>query len=277
MSPFWIDSHCHLDAAEFDGDRVGVMAAARQAGVTRIVIPAIGRSNFGRVAECAAQCPGGAYALGIHPLFTAQADESDIDVLRDAIEVALPDARFVAIGEIGLDFFVPALTSPDARARQEWFYTEQMKLAREFALPVLLHVRRAQDMILRQLRRIAVPGGIAHAFNGSRQQADMFVGLGFKLGFGGAMTFTRALQIRQRATEMPPSALVLETDAPDIPPDWLMRGQASVRNTPAELPRIAAVLAQLRGWSIEDTAGITSANVAAVLPRLDLSEVLSSV
>jgi len=272
LSRIWIDSHCHLDAAEFDADRPQVIAEAAVAGVARIVIPAVALSNFGQVANCATQCPGGAYALGIHPLFTPLAAESDIDAMRDAIDIALNDARFVAIGEIGLDYFVPALTTPEARARQEWFYVEQLKLAKAYALPVLLHVRRSQDMILKQLRRVGVPGGIAHAFNGSRQQADMFVGLGFKLGFGGAMTFARALQIRERVRQLPESALVLETDAPDIAPEWLIRQQAmtrsTARNTPGQLPEIAASMADLRGWTLAETALATTRNVCEVLPRL---------
>ena len=146
-------------------------------------------------------------------------------------------------------------------------------------LPVILHVRRSADALLKHLRRLReaarpVPGGIAHAFNGSEQQAQAFIELGFKLGFGGAMTFERALQIRRLATELPAEALVLETDSPDIPPHWLYRtaeqraqGLRS-RNEPAELPRIAETLAALRGWSLEETQCITTANAVAALPRL---------
>jgi TatD DNase family protein len=159
-------------------------------------------------------------------------------------------------------------------ARQERFYTAQLKLARDNGLPVILHVRRSADGLLKGLRRIAVAGGIAHAFNASRVQADLFVGMGFRLGFGGAMTFDRALQIRRLAVDLPATALVLETDAPDIPPHWLYRtaaqraaGEAG-RNEPAELPRIAATLAALRGWTINETAAQTRANALAALPRL---------
>jgi len=150
------------------------------------------------------------------------------------------------------------------REKQEHFYSEQLKLAREFDLPVLLHVRRSQDIILKYLRRIAVPGGIAHAFNGSFQQAATFIGLGFKLGFGGAMTFPRSLQIRRLAAEVSLGAVVLETDAPDISPAWLH----PQRNTPDQIPRIGQVLAELRGMDIADIAAATSANAHAVLPRL---------
>ena len=160
--------------------------------------------------------------------------------------------------------------------RQQYFYRAQLKLAQRFGLPVILHVRRSADQLLAGLRRIEVPGGIAHAFNGSDQQAQAFVDLGFKLGFGGTLTFERSLQIRRLATELPDWALVLETDAPDIPPQWLYKpaaeradGSASSRNEPAELPRIAESLAALRGWSLAQTAAITSANCRAALPRLD--------
>jgi TatD DNase family protein len=174
------------------------------------------------------------------------------------------DERFVGIGEIGLDLFVPELTTEAMREKQTHFYVEQLKIAREFDLPVILHVRRSQDLLLKHLRRIAVAGGIAHAFNGSEQQAQAFISLGFVLGFGGAMTFTRALQIRRLASQLPLEAVVLETDAPDISPAWLHPGM----NTPAQLPKIAAVLAELRGQPLEQIAAQTSQNVARVLPRL---------
>ena len=269
----WIDTHCHLDAAEFDGDRDAAKTRAVEAGVEAIVIPAIAVSNFTTVAELAATTKGGAYALGIHPLCTPKADDADIAALRAAIEAALPDPRLVAIGEIGLDFFVPQLTTQAARKRQEWFYDEQLKLAREFGLPVLLHIRRAQDAVLAGLRRIAAAGwgagGITHAFNGSRQQADQFVALGLRLGFGGAMTYERALRIRSLAAELPDEALVLETDAPDIAPVWLHRGPGDTgRNAPSELPRIAETLAALRERSLADIATMTTNNARAALPRL---------
>lgn len=260
----WIDTHCHLDASEFSGEENAVAERAAQQGVSCIVIPAIARSNFSTVAAFAHQQANCAYALGIHPIYVPQAEESDLSVLRESISTALNDPRFVAIGEIGLDFFVPGLNESPMREKQEHFYSEQLKMARDFDLPVLLHVRRSQDTLLKYLRRIPVRGGIAHAFNGSFQQAQAFIKLNFKLGFGGAMTFTRALQIRRLATELPPDALVLETDAPDIAPMW----RHPQRNSPEELPRIGEVLAGLRGISVEALAKITSDNARAALPRL---------
>jgi len=183
------------------------------------------------------------------------------------------------VGEIGLDHFVPELQDEASRALQEQLYAAQLGLAAEHALPVILHVRRSADGLLKHLRRLKeqgrpVPGGIAHAFNGSEQQAQAFIELGFKLGFGGAMTFDRALQIRRLAAELPAHAIVLETDAPDIPPHWLYRTAAQraegerSRNEPAELPRIAETLAALRGWSLDETRRITTDNALAALPKL---------
>lgn len=265
----WIDSHCHLDAPEFDPDRDAVVAAARAVGVRTMVIPAVAAAHF-EGARLLAHRHGLAYALGLHPLWLDRADDADLDRLQQALADHRDDPRLVAVGEIGLDHFVPGLD----RARQERFYLAQLRIARDAGLPVILHVRRSADALLKGLRRIEVTGGIAHAFNGSRVQAMAFADRGFRLGFGGTLTFDRALQIRALARELPETVPVLETDAPDIPPHWLYRtaaqraaGQTS-RNTPAELPRIAAELAALRGWTAGHAAAVTSANAVAALPRL---------
>lgn len=262
----WIDTHCHLDAGEFGAESDAVAERAGQQGVRWIVIPAVARDNFQTVAELAQRHPNCVYALGIHPMYVEQAGESDLDALHTAAQAALDDPRFVAIGEIGLDFFVPGLNQSPLREKQEHFYIEQLKLARDLDLPVLLHVRKSQDIILKYLRRIKVRGGIAHAFNGSEQQAAAFIELGFKLGFGGAMTFPRALQIRRLASRLDQDAIVLETDAPDISPVWLHPD----RNSPAQLPRIGEQLASLRMMPVDDLARITWRNACDVLPRLGL-------
>lgn len=252
----FVDTHCHLDAAEYAADRDAVVEAARESGVTQIVVPAVGRENFGLVADLDLRYPGCRHALGIHPMYVDRAQESDIDEL----DAQLALGRAIAVGEIGLDFFVEGYD----QARQEWFFAEQLKLARKHGLPVLLHIRRAQDSILKHLRRIAVRGGIAHAFNGSRQQADAFIALGFKLGFGGALTYPRALRIREHAASLPLEAIVLETDGPDIPPAFAPRS----RNDPGNLARIAAELARLRAVPLASLADATTANARTVLPRL---------
>jgi TatD DNase family protein len=259
----WIDTHCHLDASEFDADRDAVATDAQRSGVDRIVIPGVERANFATVRALAHRIEGGAYALGIHPLFTPRAADDDLRVLRDEIEASLDDPRFVGIGEIGLDYFVPTLDD----ARQRFFYDEQLKLARTFDLPVICHVRKSQDKVLKGLRVHGIRCGIAHAFNGSFQQADAFIAQGMRLGFGGNLTFERARQIRRLAAELPLDAIVLETDAPDIAPSWRYKG----RNTPDQVPAIATVLAQLRGIGEEELAIGTTANAHAALPRLALA------
>lgn len=258
-----IDTHCHLDADEFDADRDAVVARARAAGVGTMVLPAAHVEHFDKTARIARQY-GCAYALGVHPLWIERSREEDIGVLRDAVAAALEDPRFVAIGEIGLDFYVPGLDV----ARQEWFYGEQLKVARDFALPVILHVRRSQDALLKYLRRHAVGGGIAHAFNGSDDQAQRFLKAGFRLGFGGAMTYDGSLRIRRFAQTLPDDAWVIETDAPDIPPQWLRAGGRAGRNEPAELSRIAQTMAELRAIPVEDVAAQNRRNACAALPRL---------
>ncbi|MFA5490511.1 MAG: TatD family hydrolase [Candidimonas sp.] len=264
-----MDTHCHLDASEFDTDRRAVIDRARSQGVRAIVIPAVRRGNFAAVRELARSFDGGCYALGIHPLYVPQAQWSDLDALRAAVRDSMDDARFVAIGEIGLDFFVPELTGPAMREKQEAFYQAQLDVAREFELPVLLHVRRSQDRLLKYLRQRPVQGGIAHAFNGSFQQAGQFIDHGFALGLGGAMTFERALRIRRLATRLALENLVLETDAPDISPEWLCSpGRVAERNEPCQVGRIASVLAQLRGETVREIARATADAACRVLPRL---------
>ena len=262
----WIDTHCHLDAGEFGGASDAIARQAGEQGVGQIVIPAVDRHNFSLVRDLSSRQPNCRYALGIHPICVPGAGEEDLDLLRHTVMDAMDDPNLVAIGEIGLDFFLPNLCEPAMRQKQEYFYQEQLKLARDVGLPVLLHVRRSQDIILKYLRRISLPGGIAHAFNGSFQQAETFIALGYRLGFGGAMTFPRALQIRRLASTVPTSALVLETDAPDISPVWLH----PQRNTPEQLPRIGAALAELRSMPVDEIASITTANAHAALPRLQL-------
>ena len=274
-SPQWIDTHCHLDAREFEPDRAAVVARANAAGVTMQVIPSVAVWNFDTVRALAHEHRL-AYALGIHPLCVGDAPDEDLDRLVQALEANKGDPRLVAVGEIGVDLFVPGLVA--IRPRQEHFYREQLKIARRFGLPVLVHVRRSSDAVLAGLRRIDVPGGIAHAFNGSDQQAAHFVERGFRLGFGGSVTFETALQIRRIAAAVPDSAPVLETDAPDIPPHWIYRTaaerraapppHAQGRNEPGELARIALALAGLRGVTPAELAASTRANALAVMPRL---------
>lgn len=253
-----IDTHCHLDAREFDADRDALVAASQAAGVSAIVIPAVATDNFRAVRQCCRLYPACFPAYGLHPLYLERAGMAELATLRDWLRSEADGASPpVAVGEIGLDFYAPGF---DAAVQQN-FFVEQLKIARDFDLPVLLHVRRSIDQVLKGLRRIGVKRGIAHAFNGSRQQADEFLRLGFKLGFGGALTYPGSTRIRKLASTLPIDAIVVETDAPDIPPVWL----AGARNTPLELLPIARTLAELRGLSSAQLLAATSANALSVL------------
>ena len=294
----WIDTHCHLDAPEFGVQAHAIRAQAAINGVAHCVLPAVAVANFDAVRRLA-HAGGDSYALGIHPLCVKAAQDGDLARLDAQLHLHRDDPRLVAVGEIGLDFFVPELCASPLRERQEHFYREQLKLARKHGLPVILHVRRSADRLLKHLREINpreshlrdVPRhdpalrdpeqgchawtGIAHAFNGSDVQAHEFIKLGFKLGFGGAVTYERALTLRHLATTLPLTAIVLETDSPDIPPHWLYKtaaqraaGEPQGRNEPGELPRIGAVVAGLRGISADELAAATTRNARAALPRL---------
>ena len=247
----WFDTHCHLDAPEFAADRLEIMQACQQQQID-ILLPAVRANDFALARRLVAAWPGSALALGLHPIYAATHSAADLETLAQA----LAQGGVQAVGEIGLD----GMVNVDF-AQQEHFFVAQLQLARRFDLPVVLHVRRAQDQVLKHLRRIRVRGGIAHAFNGSPQQAQAFIDLGFALGLGGAMTFERALNIRRLAASLPETALVLETDAPDIPPAFA----AHERNTPLHLPRIAETLAQLRGLSLPAVAALTRANARRCL------------
>lgn len=250
-----IDTHVHLDAAEFDTDRQAVIARAQAAGVSQFMVPAVSLQNCTVARSVAQSLPGSWYGYGIHPLYVGQADEEDILRLRSLLD----QGGMAAVGEIGLDGFVDSIDP----VRQEWFFCEQLKLACEFELPVILHVRRAQDRILKYLRRYRVKGGIAHAFNGSIQQAHEFLRLGLALGFGGAMTYAGSLRIRKLAASLPLDRIVLESDAPDIPPAWAC-GQ---RNEPSNVARFADVLGQLRNTSPEEIARVTTDNAKNIFSQ----------
>ena len=258
-----IDTHCHLDVSDFDRDRERVLAEARRRGVGPIVVPAIHAAGWpGLLALCRRE--SGLYpALGLHPVYLDQHRAGDLEELAGLIARESP----VAVGEIGLDFFLPALD----RDRQRALFTRQLDLAAATGLPVLIHARKAHDEVLACLRCHPVPGGIIHAFNGSLQQAQQYLALGFKLGFGGMLTFARSTRLRALATALPLEALVLETDAPD------MSGAAhqGERNSPAYLSEVLQVLAQLRGQDAAYLAEQTSRNARQVLdltrwPRGDM-------
>lgn len=258
----WTDTHLHLDASEYDSDRLAVVQRARELHVNRFVLPAVGAFNFDTVKELAHNTPGAVYCLGIHPMFVDRAHDDDLLTLQNKIKESFSDPKFAGIGEIGLDGFVPGLNWD----KQVQFFNAQLKLARDFDLPVVMHVRKAQDPVLKSLRVYKPCSGIAHAFNGSFQQADHFLKLNMCLGFGGACTFTRALQLRRLAAELPEHAIVLETDGPDIAPEWINKQ----RNTPEHLPRIAETIAQLRKLTLQELSRQSESNAERALPALAL-------
>ncbi len=263
----WFDTHCHVDAPEFRDDLSLVLARAAEQGITGILIPAVQVSDFEHVIEIvehwSSLIPQLCFALGVHPLYTKNAAESDIAATREAIAKYIDHPRLVAVGEIGLDYFVEDLDHP----KQEWFFEEQLIIAKEFELPIVMHVRKSQDQLLKRLRAIPVSGGIAHAFNGSFVQAQHFLDLNFVLGFGGTITYDRSLQIKRLAQEFSIDSYVLETDSPDIPPSWLM-DEKSRRNEPAYLPRIAQAFAKERSIDLQTLAKINLQNTLRVLPRI---------
>jgi len=248
-----IDTHCHLDVSEFELDRRQVLENARQSGVDGIVIPGIRRSDW---AQLIALCDMEADlypALGLHPYFITHHQPEDVNHLQKMISQQPP----VAVGEIGLDFCRPELD----REKQLALFEAQLSVAKAADLPVLLHNRKAHDQMLAMLRNIPVKGGICHAFNGSLQQAKRYMELGFKLGFGGMLTYERSSKLRRLAANLPVEAIVLETDAPDMPP----ASHQYQRNSPEYLPEVLAALAQVRGESIMELAQQTTANACAVL------------
>ena len=274
----WIDTHCHLDAQEFGPEALVQRSLAAIKGVVHCVLPSISPRNFEAV-RTLAYTTGDSYCLGITPMNVPDAADDALDQLAAAVQAQHDDPRLVAIGEIGLDFFMPALCESPWRERQQDFFRRQLKLARAHDLPVVVHARRSVDQILKTLREVAGPGGqwhgVVHAFNGSFQQAQAFLKLGMKLGFGGALTFDRARQLRSLAVELPLQAIVLETDSPDMPPRWLYKsaeqreaGEPQGINSPAELPRIGQELAALRGVSPEVLAEATMQNAFEAFPRL---------
>ena len=257
----WIDTHVHFDAPEFDATRTDDWARARASGVVAQVVPAVAPFNFNTVRDMADAHAGTAYALGIHPMYVNPLDSTEaLSALRVALEKNIHDSRLVAVGEVGLDGFVKTID----QEKQLYFFQAQLKLAREFDLPVLLHVRHAQDTVIKYLRQFNVRQGIAHAFNGSFSQAEAYLKQGLHLGFGGMMTFSRSLQIRRLAAELPIECMVLETDAPDMSPSWAYREN----NYSHYLPRIAESLMDLRGLEAETLSEQLRRNTVQVLPRL---------
>ena len=247
------DTHCHLDIEDFDHDRDQVIADALRNNVNRVLVPAIAKSNFSAVQTLCRTHTGFYPALGLHPVFINQHDDEHLDHLTNVINQERP----TAIGEIGLDFAIKTLD----QTRQISFFIAQLDIAVEHQLPVILHARRSHDEILKHLKAQKLTGGICHAFNGDINQAHRYIDLGFKLGFGGMLTYERSTKLRALAKALPNEAIVLETDAPDLTG---AEHQYS-RNSPAYLPEVAKSLSEIKGISVEKIAAITTANAMQVL------------
>jgi len=251
-----IDSHSHFDVAQFDDDRAHALARARAAGVRRQIVPAIDAAGFARVRELCAREHGLYPAYGLHPMYLAEHRPEHLQELEQWIERERP----VAVGECGLDFFVPGL---DADAQREYF-RRQLELARKFDLPLILHARRAVDEVTAAIRRIGNLRGVVHSFSGSVEQAQHLWKLGFCLGLGGPLTYPRAHRLREIVATMPLEYLLLETDSPDQP----LHGHQGQRNEPALLAEVCACVAQLRGVEPEEVAAATTRNCERLF-RLD--------
>lgn len=247
-----IDSHCHLDASEFEADRADVIARANAAGVAHQVVPATHAEAWPGLRDVCASAPGLHAAYGLHPLFLDRHRPEDLDALGAWIERERP----VAVGECGLDYFVEGL-DPDA---QRAYFEGQLELAVTHDLPVIVHARRAVEDTIALLRRFRGLRGVVHSFSGSPEQAAQLWKLGFLIGLGGPLTYDRARRLHRVAAAVPFEQLLLETDAPDQP-DSDHRGQ---RNEPARLPRVRDVVASLRGVSPDEVAVQTTRNAQAL-------------
>lgn len=240
------DTHCHLDFPEFDNDRDEVIAECQRLGVKHILIPGVTVDKWEDVIQTSGLSENYYAALGLHPYFLQQHVMEDIDRLVEAVKKYRP----VAIGEIGLDYHLDSLD----KQKQQEIFESQLDVAKSFDLPVVLHVRKAHDEVLKLLRAKHLRGGTVHAFSGSEQQAKQYIELGFKLGFGGSITFERANKLRRMVKEFPLETIVLETDAPDMPPQSKRDG----RNSPCYIIEALEVIASLRNQSKEDIAAITT-------------------
>lgn len=251
-----IDTHCHIDVEDFDDDRETVLDHCRKSGVTRMIVPAVVAKTWDHLAAICASSAGLYPAYGLHPVYTDSHTDADLQ----ALEKRLRDCKPIGVGEIGLDFFYKKELTEEDRDRQQALFDAQLGLAQTNDLPVVLHVRKAHDAVLMSLRRIPVVGGICHAFNGSLEQAHRYIDMGFKLGFGGMLTYERSHKLHRLAKELPIDALVLETDAPDM----TVASHRGERNSPEYLPECLAALAQVREEPLEYIAEHTTANAESI-------------
>jgi TatD DNase family protein len=243
-----VDTHAHLDDDSFDADRAAMLGRASEAGVRRWIVPAIDRGNWETIEGLCAAREGVFPAYGLHPLLTATHRDEDLAELPDWLD----GHGAIAVGEIGLDFYVDGLDP----ARQREVFVRQLAIAKDHDLPVIVHARRAFEETIHTLRRVGGLRGVVHSFSGSKEQARQLFDLGFHLGIGGPVTYDRANRIRRVVAAMPLEWLLLETDSPDQPCAH-HRGE---RNEPAFMTDVLETIASLREESAEDIAAATTAN-----------------
>ena len=252
-----VDTHCHLDVNAFDEDRAHILQRCQTLGINKIVIPAIQRQSWDQLLTLCSADERLFPALGLHPMFMENHQPNHLDDLSHY----LTQRSVVAIGEIGLDFY----HGKPNRAQQQSYFEAQLQIAVEHQLPVILHVRKAHDETLRLLKQASLPGGIVHAYSGNEQQAKHYIDLGFKLGFGGMLTYERSRKLRTLATKLPLEAIVLETDAPDM----VVAQHQGQRNSPEYLIHCLAALTEIRQQSTESIAQQTTLNAYHALPKLN--------
>ena len=252
-----IDTHTHLDFPDFDADRTPLLARSRALGVERMVVLGVDQRHWQRVWDLV-QTDSHLYAaFGLHPVYLNEHRPEHLTELRAWLTRLDGHAQLCAVGEIGLDYFLPQLD----RDAQQRLFEGQLQLAADFNLPALLHVRRSHAQVIATLKRFKLKrGGIIHAFAGSREEAREYIKLGFKLGVGGAATWPQALRLRKVLADLPLDALVLETDAPDMAPAMF----PPQRNSPQHLPNICQALAEVLNISPEQLADATTANACAL-------------
>ena len=252
-----IDTHCHLDVADFDSDRNEVLDSCRTKGISKIIVPAIEAKTWSNVLELCEKEKGLYPALGLHPVFIKQHQPDDINKLEKILEETTP----VAIGEIGLDFYIKDHDQKQHQKQQLTLFEAQLNIAKAHGLPVILHVRKAHDQVLQLLKKVKVKGGFSHAFNGSLQQAQHYIDLGFKLGFGGTLTYENSTKIHGLAKSLPLESIVLETDAPDM----VVESHRGQRNSPEYIMDSLAALARIRNEDVNVIAKQTTQNANDVI------------
>ncbi|MBT8115374.1 MAG: TatD family hydrolase [Arenicella sp.] len=254
----FIDTHCHLDFPEFDQDRQAVLQGAKNNAVRQIIIPAVTQATWSRSIELCQQQSSCYLALGLHPVFIAQHQSTHLEKITELVK----RNQAVAIGEIGLDYYLKQLD----RKKQQSFFSQQLCIAKHIGLPAIIHCRKAHDDCIKMLRQHTPAGGIIHAFNGSLQQANKYIEMGFLLGFGGMLTYSRSSKLRKLAVQLPLESIVLETDAPDM----TVAQHRGSRNSPEYIPYIAEALAEIRNESVAEIGATTTANAHRVFPGLEL-------